>query len=82
MTPLPNILGLKKIQDLIDTEINTMVFKAPNGLAPEYMSKPFIRNSESRFGSEKHQYRPTTAKESELAEMPLQMCQILELLSI
>ena len=35
--PLLNTLGLKKIQDLIGTEINTMVFKAFNGLAPDYL---------------------------------------------
>ena len=37
--PLLNILGLKTIQNLIETETNTMVFKALNGLAPEYLSK-------------------------------------------
>ena len=47
--PLLNTLGLKTIQDLIDTEINTMVFKALNGLAPEYLSNLFIRNSESHL---------------------------------
>ena len=47
--PLLNILGLKTIQDLIDTETNTMVFKALNGLAPEYLSKLFIRNSETHL---------------------------------
>ena len=41
--PLTNTLGLKTIQDLIDTEINTMVFKALNGLAPEYLSDLFIK---------------------------------------
>ena len=45
--PLLNSLGLKTIQDLIDTDINTMVFKTLNGLAPEYLSNLFIRNSES-----------------------------------
>ena len=47
--PLLNTLGLKTIQDLIDTEINTMVFKALNGLAPEYLSNLFIKNSESHL---------------------------------
>ena len=47
--PLLNILGLKKIQDLIDTETNTIVFKALNGHAPEYLSKLFIRNSETHL---------------------------------
>ena len=47
--PLLNILGLKTIQDLIDTETSTMVFKALNGLAPEYLSKLFIRNSETHM---------------------------------
>ena len=37
------------MQDLIDNEINTMVFKALNGLAPEYLSNLLIRNSESRL---------------------------------
>ena len=47
--PLLNILGLKTIQDLIETETNTMVFKALTGLAPEYLSKLFIRNSETHL---------------------------------
>ena len=47
--PLLNILELKTIQDLIQTETNTMVFKALNGLAPEYLSKLFIRNSETHL---------------------------------
>ena len=42
-------LGLKTIQDLIDTEINTMILKARNGLAREYLSSLFIRNSESHL---------------------------------
>ena len=46
-----NTLGLKAIQDLIDPEINTMVFKVLNGLAPEYLSDSFIRNSESHLRS-------------------------------
>ena len=49
--PLLNTLGLKTMQDLIDTEINTMVFKVLNGLAPEYFSNLFIRNSESYLWS-------------------------------
>ena len=36
-SPLLNTRGLRKIQDLTDTEISTMVFKAFNGLAPEYL---------------------------------------------
>ena len=47
--PLINTLGLKTIQDLIDTGIRTMVFKALNGLAPKYLSDLFIRNSESHL---------------------------------
>ena len=47
--PLLNTLGLKTIQELIDTEINPMVFKALNGLAPEYLSNLFIRDSESHL---------------------------------
>ena len=46
---LLNILGLKTIHDLIETETNTMAFKALNGLAPEYLSKLFIRNSETHL---------------------------------
>ena len=44
-----NTLGLKTIQDLINTEINTMVFKVLNGLAPDYLSDLFIKNSESHL---------------------------------
>ena len=40
--PLLNTLGLKTIQDMIDTEINTMVFKALNGLTPKYISDLLI----------------------------------------
>ena len=47
--PLLDTLGLKTIQDLIDTEVNTVVFKDHNGLAPEYLSDLFIRNSESHL---------------------------------
>ena len=46
---LLSILGLKAIQDLFDTETNTMVFKALNDLAPEHLSKLFIRNSETHL---------------------------------
>ena len=49
--PLTNTLGLKTIRDFIDTEINTMVFKALKGLAPEYLTDLFIRNSESHLRS-------------------------------
>ena len=34
-------LRLKKIRDLIDSEIKIMVFKALNGLAPEYVSSTY-----------------------------------------
>ena len=47
--PLLNILGLKKNQELIDIEFNPVVFKALNGLAPEYFSKLYIRNSETHL---------------------------------
>ena len=47
--PLLNTLGLKTIQGLIDTEINTMGLKAFNCLAPEYLSDLFIRNSEGHL---------------------------------
>ena len=44
-----NDLGLKHIQYLIDKETNTLVFKAPNGLAPEHLSDLFIRNPGSHL---------------------------------
>ena len=47
--PLSNILGLTTIQDLIDTETNVMIFKALNGLAPGYLSKLFLTNSETHL---------------------------------
>ena len=47
--PLLNTLGLKSIQDLIDTEIRTMVFKALYCLAPKYLSNLFVRNSEGHL---------------------------------
>ena len=47
--PLLNTLGLQTIQDMIDTEINTMVFKALNGLTPKYISDLLIRNSENHL---------------------------------
>ena len=59
--PLLSTLGLKKFEDLIETEVGTMVFKALNSLAPENLSNLFLRNS---VGSEKYQYRSTTAKEN------------------
>ena len=48
-SPLLNTLGLRAIQDLIDTETSTMVFKALNGLAPEYLSGLLMRNSENHL---------------------------------
>ena len=47
--PLLNTLGLKTIQEMIDTETTIMVFKALNSLAPEYLSDLFKRNSESHL---------------------------------
>ena len=47
--PLLNTLGLKTIQDMIDTEINTMVFKALNSLTPKYITDLLIRNSENHL---------------------------------
>ena len=47
--PLLNTLRLKTIQDLIETEIHTMVFKALNGLPPKYLLNLFITNSESHL---------------------------------
>ena len=58
--PLLNTPGLKTIQDLINNEINTMVYQALNGLVPEYLSdlfyilfhiytRIFIRHYESHF---------------------------------
>ena len=40
---LLNTLELKIIQDSIDTEINTIVFKALNGLAPEYFHFIYLK---------------------------------------
>ena len=45
--PLLNALGA--IQDLIDTKIDTMVFKALHSPTPEYLSDLFIRSSESHL---------------------------------
>ena len=47
--PPLNTLELGTIQDLIDAEINKVVFKALNGLASEYLSDLLIRNSESHL---------------------------------
>ena len=41
--------GLKKTQDLIDNEVNTVVFNTLNGLAPEYLSDVFIKDPESHM---------------------------------
>ena len=45
--PLLNTLGLNRVEDMIDTEINTMVFKALNSLTPKYILDVLIRNSEN-----------------------------------
>ena len=43
-SPPLNTLGMRTIQDLIDTEISTMVFKPLNGVASEHLSDLFISN--------------------------------------
>ena len=43
----PLLNDLEKIHDLIDNETKAMIFKALNGLAAEYLSDLFIRNSDS-----------------------------------
>lgn len=44
--PIIERLGWKTIQDLIENESQTMVFKSLNGLAPEYLSGLFMKNCE------------------------------------
>ncbi len=44
--PLIKKLGWKTIEELIDSESKTMVFKSLNELAPHYMENLFKRNSE------------------------------------
>ena len=43
--PLIEGLGWKTIQELIKNESGTMVFNSLNGLAPQYLSRLFTRNS-------------------------------------
>ena len=43
--PLIERLGWKTIQELIKIDSGTMVFKSLNGLAPQYLSSLFTRNS-------------------------------------
>ena len=45
--PLIKKLGLKIINDLIDIESKTMVFKSLNGLAPPYLRRLYRKNSQS-----------------------------------
>ena len=44
--PLIEELGWKTIQELIQNESETMVFKSLNGLASQYMCNLFTKNSE------------------------------------
>ena len=44
--PLIEGLGWKTIQELIQNESETMVFKSLNGLAPQYLCNLFTKNSE------------------------------------
>ena len=44
--PLIKELGWKTIQELIQNESETMVFKSLNGLAPQYLCNLFTKNSE------------------------------------
>ena len=50
-TPLIERLGWKTIQQLIDNESKTMVFKSLNDLAPRYLESLFKRNSQCSIHS-------------------------------
>ena len=43
--PLLLKLALKSVQEIIDYNTNSMVFKSGNGLAPGYLSNLFVKNS-------------------------------------
>ena len=43
--PLIEALGWETIQELVKNDCGTMVFKSLNGLAPQYLSSLFTRNS-------------------------------------
>ena len=43
--PLIESLGWKTVRDLVDQDSRLMVYKSINGLAPQYMSNLFTRNS-------------------------------------
>ena len=45
---------MKKIQDFPEDEINTMIFKALNVFAPNYLSQLFIRTSDSHLLAHRH----------------------------
>ena len=45
--PLIKGLGWQTIAEMISSETNTMVFKALNGRAPQYLTELFSRNSQS-----------------------------------
>ena len=45
--PLLLSLGLKSVQEIIDFNTNSMVFKSNNGLATGYLSNLFVKNSHS-----------------------------------
>ena len=54
--PFSITLGLKTIQDLINIEINNMVYKALNNLAPDYSSDLFVRNSDCHSRRKKRSF--------------------------
>ena len=45
--PLLLSLGLKSVEEIIDFNTNSMVFKSINGLALGYLSNLFVENSHS-----------------------------------
>ena len=47
--PIIEGLGWKTIEELIESETQTMVYKSLNELAPRYLSELFIRNSQLSF---------------------------------
>ena len=47
--PIIEGLGWKTIEELIESETQTMVYKSLNELAPRYLSELFIRNSQFSF---------------------------------
>ena len=47
--PLIKSLSWQTIEELISSETNFIVFKTLNGLAPQYLTNLFTRNSQSSF---------------------------------